>query len=89
MTQLHQAGTFARVVGLVLGRFPRCDEGGGGPTARGVLRDLLAQFPGPVVYGFPSGHTDAAAWTIPFGVQVRVTATPEYAALTIEEPAVA
>lgn len=89
MTQLHQAGTFARVTGIVLGRFPRCDEGGGGPTARGVLRDLLAQFPGPVVYGFPSGHTDAAAWTLPFGVHARLTASAGVGALSIEEPAVA
>lgn len=88
MTQLHQAGTFARVVGLVLGRFPRCDEGGGGPTARGVLRDLFAQFPGPVVFGFPSGHTDAATWTLPFGVHARLMASVGGAALSIEEPAV-
>jgi muramoyltetrapeptide carboxypeptidase len=88
MTQLHQAGAFTRVTGIVLGRFPRCDEGGGGPTARGVLRDLLAQFPGPVVYGFPSGHTDAATWTLPFGVHARLTASAGFAALSIEEPAV-
>lgn len=88
LTQLHQAGTFARVTGLVLGTFPRCDEGGGGPTARGVLRDLLSRFPGPVVFGFPSGHTEMPAWTLPVGVAARLTASPTGAGVSIEEPAV-
>lgn len=88
MTQLHQAGMFARVTGLVLGTFPRCDEGGGGPTARGVLRDLLSRFPGPVVFGFPSGHTEMPAWTLPLGVAARLTASASGAGLSIEEPAV-
>ncbi len=88
LTQLHQAGFLARVTGVVLGTFPRCDESGGGPTARGVLRDLLARFPGPVVFGFPSGHTGTPAWTIPFGVAARLTAGPSGAGLSIEEAAV-
>jgi muramoyltetrapeptide carboxypeptidase len=89
MTQLHQAGTFGRVTGIVLGMYPRCDEGGGGPTARGVLRDLFARFPGPVVFGFPSGHTtDTPGWTLPFGVQARLQAGPGGASLSIEEAAV-
>jgi muramoyltetrapeptide carboxypeptidase len=88
MTQLYQAGMFARVTGIVLGSFPRCDEGAGGPTARGVLRDLLARFPGPVVFGFPAGHTEMPAWTIPFGVAARLTAGPAGAGLSIEEAAV-
>lgn len=88
MTQLHQAGMFAHVTGIVLGAFPRCDESGGGPTAHDVLRDLLAHFPGPVVFGFPSGHTDAAAWTLPLGVAARLVAGPAGAALSIEEAAV-
>ncbi|MEZ5290341.1 MAG: LD-carboxypeptidase [Vicinamibacterales bacterium] len=89
VTQLHQAGMFARVTGIVFGMFPKCDEVGGGPTARGVLGDLFARFPGPVVFGFPSGHTDAPAWTLPFGVQARLSAGPTVAALSIEEAAVA
>lgn len=89
LTQLHQAAIFGRVTGIVLGTFPRCDEGGGGPTARGVLRDLFARFPGPVVYGFPSGHTmDAATWTLPFGVAARLSAGASGAALAIDEAAV-
>lgn len=88
MTQLHQAGVFRAVTGLVLGTFPRCDELGGGPTARAVLRDLFAAFPGPVVFGFPSGHVDGATWTLPFGVAARLTASGPTAALSVEEAAV-
>jgi len=87
LTQLLQAGMFRHVTGILLGVFPGCDEGGGGPTARAVLADMLAQFPGPVVFGFPSGHTSGPTITLPFGVNARLLAgaTP---ALSIEEPAV-
>ena len=87
LTQLHQAGMFRHVTGVVLGAFPGCDEAGGGPTARAVLGDLFAHFPGPVVFGFPSGHTVGAALTLPFGVSARLLAG-RTAALAIEEAAV-
>jgi muramoyltetrapeptide carboxypeptidase len=87
LTQLHQAGVFRRVTGVLLGTFPRCDEVGGGPTARGVLRDMFAQFPGPVVFGFPSGHTAGPTMTVPLGVEVRLTTAPT-PALLVEEAAV-
>ena len=47
----------------------------------------LADFPGPVVFGFPSGHTTGAAMTLPFGVACRVIAGPR-PRLVIEESAV-
>jgi muramoyltetrapeptide carboxypeptidase len=88
LTQLHQAGTFRRVTGVVLGSYPGCDEAGGGPTARAVLRDLFAQFPGPVIFGFPSGHGARPTLTLPLGVDARLT-TAAGPALSIEEAAVA
>jgi len=87
LTQLHQSGMFRRVTGVVLGAFAGCDEAGGGPTARAVLRDLLAHFPGPVVFGFPSGHGSRPTLTLPFGVDARLTTAPA-PALSIEEAAV-
>jgi len=52
-----------------------------------VLKELLADFPGPVLFGLPSGHTDGACMTLPFGVRARVVTAPQ-PALIIEETAV-
>jgi muramoyltetrapeptide carboxypeptidase len=89
LTQLRFAGILARAAGVVFGELPRCDEPvDGGPAIRDVLRDLLADFRGPVLFGLPSGHTNGACMTLPFGVGARVIATGE-PALIIEEAAVA
>jgi len=88
LTQLRLAGLLARASAVVFGELPRCDEPAeGGPAIRDVLRDLLADFPGPVLFGLPSGHTAGACLTLPFGVAARVVTAPE-PALVIEEAAV-
>jgi muramoyltetrapeptide carboxypeptidase len=87
VTQLMQAGILARASAVVIGELPRCDEPSGDPTARGVMADLFADFPGPVLIGFPSGHTIGPAKTLPFGVSARVVANAR-PRLVIEEPAV-
>jgi muramoyltetrapeptide carboxypeptidase LdcA involved in peptidoglycan recycling len=53
-----------------------------------VLARLVADFPGPVLFGFPSGHVRGPAWTLPFGVRVRVRARGALGAVIVEEPAV-
>jgi muramoyltetrapeptide carboxypeptidase len=87
VTQLAQTGLLARAAAVVIGELPRCDEPSGEPTARAVMADLFADFPGPVIIGFPSGHTSAPAMTLPFGVNARVVAGAR-PRLVIEEPAV-
>ena len=77
----------ARASAIVIGELPNCDEPSGDPDARAVMADLFAGFPGPVVIGFPSGHTAGAAMTLPFGVNARVIAGPR-PRLVIEEAAV-
>jgi muramoyltetrapeptide carboxypeptidase len=72
--QLRQSGLLARASAIVVGELPRCDEPGGEVTARGVMADVLADFPGPIVFGFPSGHTTGAAMTLPLGIRCRVVA---------------
>ena len=57
VTQLRQTGLLARASAVVIGELPRCDEPSGDPTARAVMADLFGDFPGPVLIGFPSGHT--------------------------------
>jgi muramoyltetrapeptide carboxypeptidase len=87
LVQLRLSGALNHVRGIVLGTFPRCDEPGGSPTARGALADALADFPGPIVFGFPTGHVDGPAMTMPLGVRARLVAG-QTTRLIIEEAAV-
>src|SRR6185503_12937159 len=87
VTQLKQTGLLGRAKAVVIGELPRCDEPDGGPTARAVMADVFADFPGPVIIGFPSGHTVSPAMTLPFGVTTRVIADSR-PRLIIEESAV-
>jgi len=88
LTQLRLSGRLASAAAGVFGQWPRCDEPGGTVTARAVIKDVLDGFPGPVLFGFPSGHTTQALISLPLGVRARVVAhgTP---ALVVEESAAA
>jgi muramoyltetrapeptide carboxypeptidase len=88
VTQLRQTGLLARASAVVIGELPKCDEPSGDPTAREVMAELFADFPGPVVIGFPSGHTTTPALTLPFGVTCRVVADRRPRVI-VEEAAVA
>jgi muramoyltetrapeptide carboxypeptidase len=87
LAQLRLSGAMDRVRGIVLGTFPGCDEPGGSPSARNALADALADFPGPIVFGFPTGHVDGPAMTLPLGVRARLVAGGT-SRLIIEEAAV-
>jgi muramoyltetrapeptide carboxypeptidase len=87
LTQLRLAGVIETASALVFGEFRDCDEPRGEPSARGTLADLVKDFKGPVVFGFPSGHTRGPLVTLPFGIRTRVVAdgTPR---VIVEESAV-
>jgi muramoyltetrapeptide carboxypeptidase len=87
LTQLLQSGVVAKARAVVFGEFPSCDEPNGDVLIRHVLESFAAAFGGPVLAGFPSGHTNGPTWTIPLGVMARVVTTPR-PALVIEEAAV-
>jgi muramoyltetrapeptide carboxypeptidase len=87
LTQLRLSGLLARASAIVFGELPNCDEPGGSPAARAAVRDVLTDFPGPILYGLPSGHTTGATLTLPFGVRSRVVSGPR-PMLVIEEAAV-
>jgi muramoyltetrapeptide carboxypeptidase len=87
LTQLRLAGVFDQVTGIVMGAMQGCDEPGGTPTACDVFTDFFADFGGPILSGFPSGHTASPLWTLPFGVQASIV-TARGGALVIEEAAV-
>ena len=88
VTQLQLAGVLHRASAIVLGEFVDCDEPGGSLAAKAVLANLLKDFDGPVVHGFPSGHTRGSLITLPFGVRARVVANGNPRVI-IEEAAVA
>jgi muramoyltetrapeptide carboxypeptidase len=76
LTQAVQAGVLRRATAIVFGEFPGCDEPGGDPAIKDVLRDFTQDFRGPVLFNFPSGHTTGATWTLPFGVSVEIVSDP-------------
>jgi muramoyltetrapeptide carboxypeptidase len=88
VTQLAQAGLLERAAAVLIGELPNCDEPSGEISGRSVMADLFKRFPGPVVLGFPSGHTTGPAMTLPLGVQCRIVAG-DRPRVVIEEPAVA
>jgi muramoyltetrapeptide carboxypeptidase len=87
-TQLRLSGILGRARAIVWGELPGCDEPGGEYGARATAADLVRDFPGPVLAGFPSGHTVGPAWTLPLGVRASVVANAR-PAVVIEEAAVA
>jgi muramoyltetrapeptide carboxypeptidase len=87
LTQLLHAGIIGRAAAIVFNELPGCDEPGGLVRGADAVRRVLAGFTGPMLAGFPSGHTPGATMTLPFGVRATVMARGR-AALVIEEPAV-
>jgi muramoyltetrapeptide carboxypeptidase len=87
LTQLRLAGILSRASGIVFGEMRGCDEPGGEATARDTVNELLRDFPGPVIFGFPSGHTTGPCWTVPLGVRVRLLTSPR-SGIVVEESAV-
>jgi muramoyltetrapeptide carboxypeptidase len=87
VTQLRQSGLLLRASAIVIGELNGCDEPGGALTARDVMAQVLKDFPGPIVAGFPSGHTKDRVYTLPLGVSCTVVADHR-PRLVIEEAAV-
>jgi muramoyltetrapeptide carboxypeptidase len=87
LEQLRLGGALQRVRGVVLGTFPDCDEPSGEFSARATLADKLGELGVPVLFGFPTGHVEGAAMTVPLGVNVRLVAGAR-PALVVEEGAV-
>jgi muramoyltetrapeptide carboxypeptidase len=72
LTQLRLAGVFARAAAVVLGQMVSCDEPGGALSVRDVCAEFFADFPGPVLFGFPVGHTTTPLVSVPLGVDTLV-----------------
>jgi muramoyltetrapeptide carboxypeptidase len=87
VTQLKQAGLLKHASAVVIGELVRCDEPSRDVTARAVMADVFADFPGPVLIGLPSGHTSGPSLTLPLGITARVVADSR-PRLVVEEAAV-
>jgi muramoyltetrapeptide carboxypeptidase len=88
LTQLRLAGVLAACRAIVFGELQRCDEPDGQVTARAAVAEATREFSGPVLFGFPAGHTAGPALTIPLGVRVLVESVPT-PRLVFKEAAVA
>jgi muramoyltetrapeptide carboxypeptidase len=86
LTQLRLAGILDRARALVFGEMRACDEPNGQASALDVIRGLTTQCEGPIITGFPSGHTTGPCWTLPLGVRIRVVTAPRPAVVVEESP---
>ena len=84
LTQLRLSGLLARASAVVFGQMPRCDEPGGAVTARETVRAALDGFSGPVLFGFPSGHTVTPMLTLGLGVETRVVTSGQPRVVVLE-----
>ena len=88
LTQLALSGLLTRAQALVFGEMRGCDEPGGQITARATIETATHGFAGPILYDFPSGHTQGPCWTVPLGVTVRVVAGNRCGLIVEEAPVV-
>jgi muramoyltetrapeptide carboxypeptidase len=86
LTQLRLAGILSRARALVFGEMRGCDEANNQTSALDVVRAFARECGGPVITGFPSGHTTGPCWTLPLGVRVRVVTAPRPSVVVEEAP---
>ena len=86
VTQLVQSGLLRRASAIICAEFPDCCDDDG-LDARSVVATMLQDFDGPVIFGFPTGHTTGPVWTLPLGVEATVSTRP-VPRVIIEEAAV-
>jgi muramoyltetrapeptide carboxypeptidase len=88
LTQLHQAGAFEGVRGVVFGAMTRCGPGGGAEGLLPVLAECADRLKVPVGAGLPSGH-GRPNLTLPFGVDAELVLEANQAYLRVRGSAVA
>jgi muramoyltetrapeptide carboxypeptidase len=86
LMQLKLAGVLSSAGGFIFGEMRGCDDPDGRATAGAVIEQFAADCPGPVIAGFPSGHTSGPMWTLPLGVTCRLVTHPEPILIVEESP---
>lgn len=74
IVQLGFAGILSRASAIVIGQLPKCDEPERPGSARAACAAALNGFRGPILFGFPTGHTTTPLVSVPLGVDCRVSA---------------
>ncbi|MDE3200202.1 MAG: LD-carboxypeptidase [Acidobacteriota bacterium] len=86
--QLHTAGKFDNVTGIIFGEMLDCASPGAEPDLLDqVILRFFSDFPGPIAIGLRSGHVSRSNVTLTFGVPAQLDAS-EAATLSILKPAV-
>lgn len=86
LMQLRLAGILRKATAIVFGEMRGCNEPEAEWTLADLLPELLEDFDGPVLTGFPSGHTTGPCWSLPLGVHVSVRAVGTPALIVEESP---
>jgi muramoyltetrapeptide carboxypeptidase len=86
LTQLQLSGVLGRARAIVFGEMRGCDEPGGNVTVLDAIARTTRACAGPVIVGFPSGHTTGPIWTLPLGVGVAVSTRPQPAIVIEDAP---
>ena len=87
LEQLKRGGAFRGVRAVILGEFPESTpEPVDSPPVNAIAQRFFADFPGPVLWGFPAGHATRPNLTLPLGTWVKVDGAT--ASLELLEPAV-
>lgn len=75
LTQWRMTGSFAKIKGIALGRFSRCEAplGNKSWTVEEVLSERLQNLEIPIVWDLPFGH-DGVNAALPVGVRVTLDA---------------
>jgi muramoyltetrapeptide carboxypeptidase len=88
LMQLHLAGKFKGVAGVIFGEMLDCAQPGGqNYTLQQVIERVLGDTNVPIVYGLKSGHVSGGNITLPLGVQTRLIADVSGLQLNILEAA--
>ncbi len=77
LTQLKSAGKLMNVKGIIFGSMS-LSKGENESWFKPMLKDVLKEFPGPIITDFPSGHfaLDKFFATLPLGVNVKLSTKP-------------
>jgi muramoyltetrapeptide carboxypeptidase len=87
LTHLLQTGKFKNVHAFIFGEMKDCIQvENQGYTLQEVILDLLGKLGRPIYFGFPSGHVSGLNWTIPLGVQARISFNKQFRLEILESP---